>query len=59
MARSSDVFILSDNVAPEPVGDGLVRKVMGFNEDIMLVKVWFSKGAVGESHHHPHREISS
>ena len=55
---ASDVFIKSENVTLEHVGEGISRKILGYNPDLMMVRVFFKKGAVGEAHHHPHRQVT-
>lgn len=34
------------------------RKIMAYNQDLMLVKVAFKKDGIGALHHHPHLQIS-
>lgn len=40
------------------VGDGIRRKVMAYNADMMLTKVDFQVGSIGTLHHHPHTQAS-
>ncbi|KGE15569.1 cupin domain-containing protein [Sphingobacterium deserti] len=40
------------------LGNGVRRKLMSHNEQLMVVKVRFEQGAVGEPHAHPHVQIS-
>lgn len=40
------------------LGKGVKRKVMVYNEELMVVKVQFEPGAVGELHRHPHTQTS-
>jgi len=54
----SDLFMYSPKSEAETVGPGLKRIVLGHDEHLMLVKVWFDKGAVGEVHSHPHSQGS-
>ena len=42
----------------EEVGPGLKRQIMGFDDKIMLVKVDFKKGAVGQLHKHYHSQLT-
>jgi quercetin dioxygenase-like cupin family protein len=51
-------LIQDKDVAWEIVGEGLRRKVMAYNDKLMLVKVDFERGAIGTLHHHPHLQIS-
>jgi quercetin dioxygenase-like cupin family protein len=53
-----NVFIGNETIEWEKVGDGLRRKIMAFDESLMLVKVDFEKGSVGTLHHHYHTQIS-
>ncbi len=49
--KNSDIPV--ENVAP-----GMNRQIMGYDSDIMLVKVDFDEGGIGEAHAHPHQQIS-
>lgn len=40
------------------VGEGVERKVLGYDEQIMMVCVRFKKGAIGALHYHSHRQVS-
>ena len=40
------------------VGQGVTRQVLGYQSNLMLVKVNFDKGGIGEPHKHPHQQIS-
>ena len=54
----SDTFVLSDMVSKEDLGSGIRRQMLGYGPDLMLVRVWFDKGAIGEVHAHPHSQAS-
>lgn len=58
MSRQSDAFMSGDQVPRESVGEGLVRQIFGFNDSIMLVRVEFAEGAVGDVHSHPHSQVT-
>lgn len=51
-------FIESRKVAWEIAGDGVRRKILGYDERLMLVLVEFDEGAVGYPHQHPHSQVS-
>ncbi len=53
-----NVFIENESIAWEQVGDGLRRKIMAYDDSLMVVKVDFEKGAIGTLHHHYHSQIS-
>ncbi|RAJ08517.1 Cupin domain-containing protein [Chitinophaga skermanii] len=40
------------------LGNGLQRQIMGYDNNLMLVKVKFEKGAIGVLHQHPHIQSS-
>lgn len=52
----SEVFLYENQKEWEPAGEGVVRQIMGYDGQIMLVKVKFKKGAVGTPHHHYHTQ---
>ena len=41
----------------EDAGEGVRRKILGFDNDLMLVLVEFKKGSEGYVHKHPHKQI--
>ena len=55
---TSKVFIESENVSWETVGEGVKRKIMAYDESLMLVRVQFEKGGVGVVHQHYHTQIT-
>ena len=52
------VFIGDSEVPWEIAAPGIRRKVMAWDERVMMVKVEFEKGAVGTLHQHIHSQIS-
>jgi len=51
-------FIFSKDHEWKSVGEGIRRKILGYEKDIMLVAVEFKKGGEGYLHKHPHKQIS-
>ena len=51
-------FVISGEIAWQSVDNGVERKVLGHDDQLMMVCVRFEKGAVGTLHHHVHRQIS-
>ena len=51
-------FVVSEAIEWQPVGQGVSRKILGYDEGLMMVLVRFDKGAVGSLHHHEHRQVS-
>jgi quercetin dioxygenase-like cupin family protein len=56
--ETTKVFIENREVPWETTGPGMRRKIMAWDERLMVVKVEFEKGAVGMLHQHPHTQIS-
>lgn len=52
------VFIEDAHVEWESVGEGVKRKIVAYDDHLMLTKVHFEKGGVGALHHHYHSQIS-
>ena len=55
---TNKTLITDNDIDWEDLGAGVKRKVMAFDEKLMLVKVAFEKGAVGTIHNHPHLQMS-
>jgi len=53
-----DRFIEDKDIQWENPDPGIRRKVMAYNEQLMMVKVAFEQGAVGAIHEHYHSQIS-
>ena len=58
MRRHSEPFMFGDRIPRESVGEGLTRQLFGFNESILMARVEFEAGAVGEIHRHEHSQVS-
>ncbi|EGK02909.1 MULTISPECIES: cupin domain-containing protein [Dysgonomonas] len=56
--KKSKEFILQKDIITETVGDGVTRQILGYNDELMLVKVSFEKGSIGDMHSHPHVQSS-
>lgn len=51
-------FIAQDSIEWETVDKGVQRKILGYDDQAMMVVVKFEKGAIGSLHHHVHRQVS-
>jgi quercetin dioxygenase-like cupin family protein len=51
-------FISAGDIDWQSVDNGVQRKILGYDDQVMMVVVRFEKGAVGSLHHHVHRQIS-
>lgn len=56
MKTRSENFILQNEIPWEPAGEGIKRQIMGYDGQIMLVKVEFEDGAIGYGHAHYHSQ---
>jgi quercetin dioxygenase-like cupin family protein len=58
MKNSSERFIQTGNSDWEILGGGVSRQILGYDNQIMMVKVKFEKGAVGAPHTHFHTQTT-
>lgn len=58
MKKSSKAFILGEQNPIENLGGGISRQFMGFNQQVMMVKVIFEQGAIGYIHDHFHTQVT-
>lgn len=56
--EKGSAFIQNDELAWEQADVGIRRKIMAYDDQLMMVKVAFEKGGIGALHHHPHVQIS-
>lgn len=56
--EDSKVFIDNDDILWEQVAIGVKRKIMAYDDQLMVVKVQFEKGGVGSLHQHFHSQIT-
>lgn len=52
------VFIENNDVAWEQMAPGIRRKIISYDESLMVVKVSFEKGGIGTLHQHHHTQIT-
>ena len=55
---ASKEFLLDKDQEWETVCEGVKRKIMAYDDKIMLVKVSFDKGGVGSKHAHHHSQVT-
>lgn len=58
IVAGSEAFVKYSDDAIENVEPGIRRQILGFDHNLMAVRVWFEKGAVGAQHTHPHTQVS-
>ena len=54
----SEVFMMGNEKPWEPAGKGVKRQILGYDGQVMMVKVKFEKGAVGTPHSHYHTQTT-
>ncbi len=54
----SPPFVMAKDTPKEDLGGGITRQILGYGPEIMIVRVWFEKGAVGQVHAHRHSQSS-
>ncbi len=58
MKSKSNKIIYSSDSSWETLSDGISRQILGFDDQLMMVKVKFAKGAIGYEHLHFHSQCS-
>jgi quercetin dioxygenase-like cupin family protein len=56
--ESAKVFIENRDIDWQQMDVGVKRKIMAYDDRLMVVKVSFDKGGVGSLHQHPHSQIT-
>ncbi len=55
--QSKPFFIAADEKVYK-AGEGITRQFIGYDDNIMMVKVMFEKGAIGYQHEHFHAQTT-
>ena len=55
---ASKEFVQDQDLEWETVGKGVKRKIMTYDDKIMLVKVHFDEGGIGYKHEHYHSQVT-
>ncbi|MEQ9298147.1 MAG: cupin domain-containing protein [Cyclobacteriaceae bacterium] len=58
MRRASDKYVITKDMKWEELGGGVSRKMLGYDNQIMMVLVKFDKGALGAPHQHFHTQAT-
>lgn len=58
MKTKSEVFQIAKEMGWENPGLGIKRQIMGYDGQLMMVKVVFEEGAVGTMHEHYHSQAT-
>lgn len=57
-AANGKQFIVDADIPWQDLGGGLKRKIMSYDETMMMVKIDFQKGGIGTPHKHVHTQMS-
>ena len=58
MKIRSENYIINDDLVTENLGEGVSRQIMGYDDQLMMVKVIFEKGSIGYAHVHFHSQCT-
>ena len=58
MNKESEHFLDGTEAEIEDIGGGLKRQILGYNHELMAVKVWFDEGGIGYNHAHRHSQVT-
>ncbi len=58
MKRKSEVFIDGSKIPWEELGGGIRRRMLGFDESLMMTYIEFKKNSVGNLHKHFHTQVT-
>jgi len=50
-------YFKNSEIPIEKMTEGISRQIMGYDTNLMVVKVFFEKGAIAGLHKHPHQQI--
>jgi quercetin dioxygenase-like cupin family protein len=56
--RQSEVFVEGEHRPWETVGEGVQRRILGYDTELMMVCVKFRRGSIGSVHKHSHRQVT-
>ncbi|GLX85494.1 cupin [Thalassotalea loyana] len=58
MKNESAHFTFGDEAEIEDLGGGLKRQMLGYNDELMAVKIWFDEGITAYTHSHRHSQVT-
>ncbi|MCG8423277.1 MAG: cupin domain-containing protein [Proteobacteria bacterium] len=58
MKFESKIFMSGKEMEIEDLGQGVKRQLLGYNDEILMAKVWFEEGSEGYVHSHVHSQSS-
>ncbi len=58
MTPQFNSLVKDEDIVWEIIDSKIKRKIMAYNDKLMLVKIDFETGGIGQLHHHPHLQMS-
>lgn len=52
------MFVYQHDITATPCEPGVSRRVLSYNEQVMMCQITFEKGAKGNSHSHTHTQVT-
>jgi len=52
-------FVKSSEIEWQQMAEGVRRKILSYDKNLMMVRVDFEKGAIGSLHKHPHIQMTN
>ncbi len=56
--EKSKRLAISKDIPWELMDKEVERKILCYNQELMITNVCFEEGGIGKLHHHPHRQVS-
>lgn len=54
----SPCFLFGRDIPETPADKGMTRQLLGYDPTLMVARVTFELGAVGQMHDHPHAQVT-
>lgn len=51
-------YFMNSDIPAKEVGEGVTRKVLAHNDNLMVCELFFQKGAIGALHSHEHEQCT-
>lgn len=51
-------YFFNDEIKSTVPAEGVTRKILSYNDNLMVCELHFEEGAVGALHHHPHEQCT-
>ena len=58
MTQKGKLWVFHEETEAQHGGEGVVRRILAYDDGMMMVENTFETGAVGALHSHPHTENS-